>query len=43
MKNKKEEIEKKEIEKRIKIVKRAVKELRENPLLIKKMEKVLVC
>ncbi len=41
--NNKEKGSKEDIEKRIVIVKQAIIELRENPHLIQKMEKVLAC
>jgi hypothetical protein len=37
------EISKKELEKRIRLVKQAIIELRENPNYMKKVEKLLVC
>jgi hypothetical protein len=43
MENNKQNMKKEELEKKIVIVKQAVMELRENPNLIKKMEKILVC
>jgi pantoate kinase len=43
MKNKKQNMKKEELERKVVIVKQAIAELRKNPDLMKKMEKVLVC
>lgn len=43
MENKKQKIRKEELEKKIVLVKQSVIELRENPQLMKRMEKVLIC
>jgi len=43
MENKKQKIRKEELERKIVLVKQAVIELRENPQLMKRMEKVLIC
>ena len=42
MKNKKQDMSNKELERKVVIVKQAIKELRSNPLLMKKMEKTLL-
>jgi hypothetical protein len=43
MENKKQKMKKEELERKIVIVKQAVMELRENPKLMEKMEKALLC
>lgn len=43
MKNKKQNMKKKELDLKIVTVKQAIMELRSNPVLIRKMEKVLSC
>jgi hypothetical protein len=43
MKNKKQQPKKKELERKIVIVKQAIMELRSDPILIKKMETALSC